>query len=129
MGTQYMYYNPQEACYTPAHYSMMMIAAAGLLFYVFGFIALLGCIFYQLKRTRSFGEKVPLLLFGWLYERYKADLYWYELVSLLQRTLFVIIAVFGLLYPDIQLLTCFGIEAIVLLTDVRFVPFIDEVSW
>ena len=128
MGTQYMYYNPQEACYTPNHYTYMMIAAAGLIFYVFGYFVFLAVVLRHLRKTRSFGEKVPLLLFGWVYERYKAELYWYEIISLSQRTFFVVIAVFALQYPDIQLLCAFGIEAMVLLTDVRFVPFIDEVS-
>lgn len=38
-----------------------------------------------LAKSRCLGDKKPLLLYGWMYERYEAQYYWYESVIILQR--------------------------------------------
>lgn len=72
MGTSFMYYLPEEQCFTPKHYNLMMIATTGLIVYVGGLWALLANMLPHLAKTKSFGDKAPLLLFGWLYDMYQA---------------------------------------------------------
>ena len=67
----------------------MMIATAGLVVYILGFWMLVITVLRHLKRHRSFGDKMPLLLFGWMYDKFQAQWYWYDVISLLQRTIYV----------------------------------------
>jgi hypothetical protein len=38
-----------------------------------------------LYKERGLGDRRPLLLYGWMYERYEAQHCWYETVSIVQR--------------------------------------------
>jgi len=40
------------------------------------------------------GDKRPLLLFGWFYERYESKYFWFELKVLAEKTAFVAVASF-----------------------------------
>ena len=40
------------------------------------------------------GSKVPLLLYGWAYERFKAESYWYEVDSIVIRTVAVLVVMY-----------------------------------
>jgi hypothetical protein len=48
------------------------------------------------------GGKRALLLFGWMYERYEAQYHWYELTQLVQKTIFVLVMIFLLTDPILQ---------------------------
>ena len=50
-----------------------MIATAGLVVYVLGYWMFAVTTLRHLKKYRSFGDKIPLLLFGWLYDRFQAQ--------------------------------------------------------
>lgn len=50
----------------------MLVAAAGLILYCGGLWFLLMHLLPHLKKTRSLGDKVPLLVFGWLYDMFEA---------------------------------------------------------
>ena len=52
------------------HYQLMLIALAGLAVYCVGLWAMVIQVLSHLKKTRSFGDKIPLLLFGWIYDMF-----------------------------------------------------------
>jgi hypothetical protein len=55
-----------------------------------GFVFMYGHLMRTLSKTRRLGEKTPLLLFGWAYERYEAQYWWYESVVIAQRCVVVL---------------------------------------
>ena len=52
------------------------------------------------------GDKKPLLLFGWMYERYESKYYWYEISVLAGKTAFVVVAAFLVTDPVMQVRVC-----------------------
>ena len=52
------------------HYQLMLLAMAGLAVYCVGLWAMVIQVLSYLKKTRSFGDKTPLLLFGWIYDMF-----------------------------------------------------------
>ncbi len=105
----------------------MMVALSGLVVYIAGYWIFVIVTLRHLKKTKSFAQKVPLLAFGFLYEKYQvcnvqtdllanetlskqlnfsfanqAQWYYFNVLSLIQRTVYVAISVLMLDYPDIQ---------------------------
>uniref|UniRef100_A0A6S8Q6W5 Uncharacterized protein n=1 Tax=Dunaliella tertiolecta TaxID=3047 RepID=A0A6S8Q6W5_DUNTE len=103
-GTKYMYFNADELCYTPEHFQIMTAAAAGLIVYIAGTWFMFITVMRVLKQTNSFCKKRPLLLFGWMYERYESKCYWFELTILAEKTILVVVAVFIPADPILQVI-------------------------
>lgn len=59
-----------------------------------GFLALYGHLMQMLSRRRALGDRRALMLYGPLYEKYEASLYWYESTIIVTRTAFVLITLF-----------------------------------
>ncbi|KAF5839329.1 hypothetical protein DUNSADRAFT_1106 [Dunaliella salina] len=103
-GTKYLYFSPDELCYTPEHFQTMTAAAAGLIVWIAGNWFMFIFVLWVLKRTNSFCKKRPLLLFGWMYERYESKCYWFELAILAEKTILVVVAVFIPADPILQVI-------------------------
>lgn len=48
----------------------------------------------MLGKERALGDRRALMLYGPLYEKYEASMYWYEATIILNRTAFVLITLF-----------------------------------
>ncbi|KAG1675594.1 hypothetical protein FOA52_014182 [Chlamydomonas sp. UWO 241] len=128
MGTSYMYYMPEEQCYSSTHWKLMMVATAGLILYCGGLWMMVINILPHLGREQALGEKVPLLLFGWLYESYQAKWFWYEVVPLFQRTAFVVMMVFVLDNTNVQLFVCFILTGLALVAELTTEAIVDPLA-
>lgn len=62
-----------------------MLGTSGLIVYNIGYIILYANVLRQLLKFRALGDKRPLLMYGWIYEKYEAQYCWYESVILVQR--------------------------------------------
>ncbi|KAG2448436.1 hypothetical protein HYH02_006328 [Chlamydomonas schloesseri] len=124
-GVMYLYMSPNDMCYTTKHWNLMLLGTAGLIVYTGGFIYLYGHAMRALSKSRCLGDKKPLLLYGWMYERYEAQFYWYEAVIILQRTGFVLVSLF-VLDPALQAVLCMIICVAVLLLDIRTSSYVDK---
>ncbi|EFJ40756.1 hypothetical protein VOLCADRAFT_99335 [Volvox carteri f. nagariensis] len=124
-GVKYMSASPNDECYTRKHWNLMMLGLSGVVVYNFGFICLYAHVMRQVRKYRALGDRRPLLLYGWMYERYEAQFCWYETVNIFQRITFVLVALFSN-DPALQALLCMVISVAVLLLDVRTSAYMDK---
>ncbi|GLC59944.1 hypothetical protein PLESTB_001556600 [Pleodorina starrii] len=124
-GVKFMSASPNDQCYTQKHWNLMMLGVAGIVVYNFGFVCLYGHVMRQVRKYRALGDRRPLLLYGWMYERYEAQFCWYEAVVLLQRIGFVTVALF-FADPALQAVLAMVISIAVLVMDIRTSAYMDK---
>ncbi|GFR39733.1 hypothetical protein Agub_g215 [Astrephomene gubernaculifera] len=124
-GVKYIAASPNDLCYTKKHWNLMLLGTTGLIVYNFGFIFLYGHVMRQLRKHRALGDRKPLLLYGWMYERYEAQYYWYETTIILQRMGFVLVSLF-VSDPALQAVLCMIVSVAVLLLDMRTSAYMDK---
>ncbi|PNH08685.1 hypothetical protein TSOC_004720, partial [Tetrabaena socialis] len=124
-GVAYMSASPGDLCYTTKHWDLVLMGLTGLVIYNGGFILLYGNVIYWLRKGRALGDKFPLLLYGWMYEKYEAHYYWYESVILVQRTGLVLVSLF-IKDPALQAVIGLIITVSVLLMDIRTSAYVDK---
>uniref|UniRef100_A0A7S3QS60 TRP C-terminal domain-containing protein n=3 Tax=Dunaliella tertiolecta TaxID=3047 RepID=A0A7S3QS60_DUNTE len=127
-GTSYLYFDPDTKCYTPEHFEMMAAAGAGLILYIGGTWIMFIYVLYVLKKTKSFSKKRPLLLFGWMYERYESKFYWFELSVLFEKTVLVVVAVFIKTDPILQVVIMLIVTLATMLLSIKTSAPVDSTT-
>ncbi|KAF5842499.1 hypothetical protein DUNSADRAFT_6743 [Dunaliella salina] len=74
------------------------------------------------------GEKKPLLLFGWMYERYESKCFWFEFTVLAEKTAIVLCASFIVEDPVLQVLIMLIIEFLSVLVALKTSAPVDSTA-
>eukprot|EP00033_Pygsuia_biforma_P002177 GCRY01002412.1.p1 GENE.GCRY01002412.1~~GCRY01002412.1.p1 ORF type:complete len:954 (-),score=245.34 GCRY01002412.1:790-3651(-) len=105
---------PGTKCYTSTYFSYLPLAIFGIVLYVLSVPALVYAILH--KNKASLTSEKTYLMFGFLYARYNARHYMWELIILVRKLLLVVSFVFLNSHIELQVL----LAAIVLLGSVMY---------
>ena len=76
---------------------------AGLVTYLLGLPCYIGLTLHKIQAKKLHTNQAALMAFGALYTKYEAQAWWYEIIQILKRTIFVFLAVFDVrLHTDGQ---------------------------
>eukprot|EP01025_Chloroclados_australasicus_P059867 TRINITY_DN7603_c0_g1_i1.p1 TRINITY_DN7603_c0_g1~~TRINITY_DN7603_c0_g1_i1.p1 ORF type:complete len:1470 (-),score=133.53 TRINITY_DN7603_c0_g1_i1:1759-5634(-) len=81
------------SCDSEEYNRIQILGIIGLVLYIIPFPVLCFVVLRMLKNRKAFHIKTNLEQFGWLYNRYEVEWYWYELTQMAHRVLFVLVLV------------------------------------
>ena len=93
-GTSVMVADPTLECGSSAHQGLQAGAVLGIIFYVIGIPAMFSYVLWNGERHTLFDNQDYRDRFGWLFERYESEFYFWELTFVFRRLAFVSISVF-----------------------------------
>ena len=94
---------PELTCWTEQHWFYIGLGTVGLVVYLVGLPCCIGLILYKIQTEKLHTNWKTLVAFGGLYTKYEAQAWWYEIIQILKRTIFVFLAVFDVrLHTDGQ---------------------------
>ena len=92
-GISVLEVSPDLECGTPEHTQLIILAAIGLLFYVFGYLAYVLWKLYDLHSHRTFSDEVNILRFGFVYQKYEIPYCYTPAIAIIRKLLFVSVLV------------------------------------
>jgi 5'-nucleotidase len=93
-GTSVLVADPALECGSSAHTALQAGAVLGIIGYVIGIPAFFAWVLWQGKSLSLFDNQDFRDRYGWLFERYESEFFYWELLFLLRRLAFVMISVF-----------------------------------
>ena len=85
--------SPDLECGSWEHTQLIILAALGLLFYIFGYLAYIVWKLYDLRDRRAFSDEINLLRFGFVYQKYEIPYCYTPAIAIVRKLLFVLILV------------------------------------
>jgi len=101
-GSSFLNANPEIVCHSGTHRLYMAFGSIGLVLYSIGMPAAISWILWRGRKDRMLDSPQFQRRFGWLYLKFEAEWYWWELMILARRLAFAFLVVFGSEYPSLQ---------------------------
>ena len=93
--------NPTMECGSTEHRMFQVLGGVGVAVYLVGYPLMIICVLVMINKNNSYCKEKTIMLWGVLYTKYEARSSWYEVISVLKRTVFAFIAVFDDI-PNVQ---------------------------
>lgn len=116
--------SPDVECGTEEHNRLMLLGSIGIVFYVFGYLALISWKLYDLRNRRSFSDESNIQRFGFVYQKYELDYFFTPAIAIIRKLLFVLVLVY-MNNPAFQVGTLAIVINVSLMIHVYTAPYVE----
>merc|ERR1719291_1505526 len=121
---EYLVADPETACWTGSHQTYAAIAGVGVFVYMVLLPATLAYVLLGLIPKRGLLSQTMMSNFGFLYHHFQPNLWWWELIEILRKLSFAVIAAWGTnMEPVNQSALACSVVLAILLCELYFHPF------